>query len=129
MSLRASSLETILSVLLRTGVSVSLLLIVAGTVISFVHHPEYLSSDRSLDRLTHPGRAPHRVAEVVSGVRDLRGQAIVTLGLLVLLATPVLRVVVSLAVFRRERDLAFTILTALVLLLLAVSVTLGRVGD
>jgi uncharacterized membrane protein len=122
------ALETGIARVLRTGVTLSLLLIVAGTVVSFLHHPEYLRSLIALERLTRPGIAPHSLPEVVAGLAAGRGQSIVALGLLLLLATPVIRVALSLALFLRNRDRTFAALTLAVLLLLFVSLALGKAG-
>lgn len=122
------ALEVGIAGVLRAGVATSFLLIVAGTVMSFVHHPDYLRSLVALERLTRPGIAPHSIAEVAAGIVSGRGQAIVALGLLLLLATPVARVALSLALFLRDRDRTFAGLTLLVLVLLLLSLTLGRAG-
>ncbi|HEY7728659.1 MAG TPA: DUF1634 domain-containing protein [Candidatus Eisenbacteria bacterium] len=124
----AHALERGITGVLRAGVSASLILVAAGTVISFVHHPEYLRSLVALERLTRPGIAPRSFAEVVSGLAAGRGQAIVALGLLLLLATPVIRVAFSLALFLRDRERTFVALTLTVLALLLLSLALGRAG-
>ncbi len=51
-----------------------------------------------------------------------------TVGLLVLTLVPLGRVGFTFVLFLKDRDLAFTVLTATVLLLLVVGVLLGRVG-
>jgi uncharacterized membrane protein len=48
-----------------------------------------------------------------------------TLGLIVLMATPILRVVVSLVVYIRMRDWFFVMTTVMVFVLLAVTVSLA----
>ncbi|MDR1305487.1 MAG: DUF1634 domain-containing protein [Verrucomicrobiales bacterium] len=53
---------------------------------------------------------------------------LVTAGLVLLIATPVLRVAASLALFAVERDKIYTLVTAAVLLLLALSFILGKAG-
>lgn len=121
--------ELLISNLLRFGVIVSLLVIVAGTVLSFVHHPQYISSPQELQRLTQPGAAfPHTVADVTAGARAGRGQAIVTLGLFLLIATPVLRVAVSVVAFIYQGDRVFVGITLGVLCLLLLSFLLGKAG-
>jgi uncharacterized membrane protein len=121
-------LELLISALLRAGISISLALIVAGTVVSFAHHPDYTRSAEALARLTRPGMAPRDLRAVGAGLGAFRGQALVMLGLLVLMATPVLRVAVSLVSFVRSGDRAFAVLTSAVLLLLLLSLLLGRAG-
>ncbi len=72
-----------------------------------------------------PTTAPD-VGAVPSRVLALRPSGFVALGLLVLIATPILRVVGSIGVFLYERDWRFAAITSLVLGVLAVSLLLGR---
>lgn len=125
---RARRMELIISTVLRTGVLLSLAIIVTGTILSFVHHPAYLSSPAELQRLVQPGAAfPHTWSDIVAGVRDLHGQAIVTVGLLVLIATPVARVGISIAAFAYQRDRIFVLITSVVFCLLLLSFAMGAV--
>ena len=57
-----------------------------------------------------------------------RGAAIIMAGLLMLIATPVLRVGVSIFAFLLQEDWVFTIVTAVVFGLLILSFFLGRTG-
>jgi len=122
------SAEALISAVLRIGVTASLCLIVLGTLVSFVHHPSYLSDPQALRPLTKPGAAPRTLGEVATMVAEWQGQALVTLGLLLLLATPIARVALSIAIFTRERDRAFTIITAAVFCMLVLSFLLGAAG-
>jgi uncharacterized membrane protein len=125
---RVRRVELIISNLLRFGVLASLALIVVGTVISFMRHPAYVTSPSTLRHLTHPGAAfPHTQRDIMTGVLNGSGQAIVTLGLLVLIATPVMRVAVSVMAFIYQRDRIFTLITLTVLGLLILSFVLGKV--
>ena len=125
---RVEKVETIISYTLRAGVIISILVVVAGTIISFVHHTDYLTSTDQLKRLTRPGAAfPHTLAELAAGLAAFRGQAIVGTGLLLLIATPVARVAISIVAFLFQRDRTFVIITSTVLTLLLLSFFLGRV--
>jgi len=125
---RVRRVELLISALLRTGVVASLFLVVFGTALSFVNHPDYRSVPAELHRLTSPGAAfPRTLAEVWTGVKALRGQSIATLGLLLLIATPVLRVAVSVLGFVYERDRTYVAITLVVLALLVLSFFLGKV--
>ena len=125
---KVRAVELLISRLLRAGVVTSLAFVIAGTVLSFVHHPEYLTSPPALQRLTTPGAAPHTLREVADGLAPLRGQAVIVLGLLVLVATPVLRVAVSILGFIYERDWTFVVITSIVLGMLILSFVLGKVA-
>jgi uncharacterized membrane protein len=123
---RARAVELLISNLLRIGVVSSLAVVVVGTVVSFVHHPSYLSAQEELHRITSPGAAfPHTIRQVIRGLVEFKGQAIVMLGLLMLIATPVLRVAVSIVAFMVRRDVVYEVITAIVLILLLLSFFLG----
>ena len=125
---RVRRVEILISQLLRLGIAASLALIAAGTFMSFLHHPDYLSSSDALLRLTKPGAAfPHTWHDVAAGLSALHGQSIVIIGLLLLIATPVIRVAVSILGFVYQGDRVFTLITTIVLCLLLLSFALGKV--
>ena len=121
--------DTALSRLLRGGVLLSIAIVTIGIVVTFVHHPEYFSSRPSLGTLTQPGaHFPSSISNVLSGVRDLSGQAIVMAGLLLLIATPVARVAFSILIFVIEHDRLYTLITAAVLIILLIGFATGAAG-
>lgn len=121
-------IEILISNLLRTGVLTSLCGIVLGGVLMFLHHPEFVSSEESLQQLIGAQSAfPRTFPEILAGVAAFRGQAIATLGLLLLVATPVMRVVISIFTFIYQKDRVFVIITSVVLMLLVLSFVLGAV--
>jgi uncharacterized membrane protein len=121
-------IEIIISDLLRVGVIVSLFVIVVGTTLTFVHHHEYFSSRAEYHRLTRSeARFPNTLRGTWQGLHQLEGRAIAVLGLLLLIATPVLRVAVSIVAFAVQRDRTFVVLTSIVLTLLILSFFLGKV--
>jgi uncharacterized membrane protein len=125
----ALRMELVISYLLRGGVIVSVALITFGVVVMFVHHPVYWTSKTELDRLVTPGAAfPHTLTDVAASLRDFRGRGIVTLGLLALIATPVLRVAASVVLFAIQKDWTYTLITAVVLSLLVLALVLGNAG-
>ncbi len=124
---RVRQVELLISRLLRSGVLISLALVVIGTVITFVRHPAYVSNRAALDPLRGlEATFPHSIHAVLTGVAHFQGDAIVALGLLALIATPVLRVAVSIATFVYQHDRTFVVVTAVVLSLLLLSFLLGR---
>lgn len=125
----ASRIERAIGTLLRIGVIASLSIIVLGTVVSFAHHKSFVRSQRELYRLTQPGtKIPQTIPEILLGLQDLRGQAIVSLGLLFLIATPVMRVLLSALIFVAQKDQLFSLITTAVLSLLILSFFVGTVG-
>jgi uncharacterized membrane protein len=108
-------LETIIGNLLRAGVMLAAALVFGGGVWYLAEHG---GAEVSYGRFTDPG-----------GLRALfqlsAPQVLILAGLLVLIATPVARVVFSLAAFALERDWQYVALTAIVLGVLVYSITAG----
>jgi uncharacterized membrane protein len=121
--------DTAISNLLRGGVLLSIAVVMAGLTFSFIHHPQYVSSKTALAGLTAAGGVyPHGVREVFVHIREGKGQAIVMLGLLLLIATPVARVALSVVAFALEGDRLYVAVTIVVLTLLLLSFALGAAG-
>lgn len=115
--------------LLRGGVVLSVGVVLIGLALSFIHHPQYASSPASLGQLTDAGVVyPHTIRGVAGQIREGRGQAIVMLGLLLLIATPVARVAFSIVAFALEGDRLYVAITAVVLALLVLSFAVGAAG-
>ena len=109
------------------GVSISLTIVVLGTIFTFAHHHEYFSSRDALPEVTgSAAKFPNTIGEIFRGVREFQGRSIVLLGLLLLIATPVMRVAISILAFIYERDRVYVIMTCIVLALLILSFVLGR---
>ena len=129
MSNDESWVDVAISMLLRIGVFLSVAVIAIGIVITFAHHPEYMSSHTSLGQLTATsGQYPNHLIGVIEGVREGKGQAIVMAGLLLLIATPIARVALSIVAFIIERDRLYTMITAAVLLILLIGFVVGLEG-
>lgn len=123
---KVRQVEILISTLLRVGVIVSLAVVVCGTILSFTHHHDYAWSPDELTKLTRIGTSfPHDIQAIIRGTMELRGSAIVMVGLLLLIATPVARVAVSIFAFVYEGDRIFVLITSLVLALLILSFVLG----
>jgi uncharacterized membrane protein len=118
--------DTAISHLLRTGVLLSVGVVILGLTLTFIHHPHYISSRSALRPLTDAaGVYPHTLRDVLTQVRAGRGEAIVMLGLLLLIATPVARVAFSVVAFAIERDRLYVVITIVVLSLLLLSFVIG----
>ena len=60
---------------------------------------------------------------MVHGIASLGGRSIIELGLLVLIATPIVRVALSVILFAKERDVTYVVVTVIVLATLLFSLT------
>lgn len=119
---RLHQAEIIVSVVLRGGVIVSAGVIALGVLLFYV---ELLAG-----RITIAAAQafPHSFGGELAALRTGNPVAVVLLGLLLLLITPVTRVAVSIVVFALEHDRLYTVITAIVLLILVVSFLFGRGG-
>jgi uncharacterized membrane protein len=118
--------EAAVSSILRMGVAASLALLATGSCLSFLQSGGYGAQPAEVHRLTGAGGAfPRTAGWFFAGLRHGDGQAVIVAGLALLIATPVLRVAVSVVAFARQRDRTFALITALVLLLLLLSFGLG----
>jgi len=111
----------VVSAVLIAGVLASALLLVIGFVAALA-----VGWNGSLIGAPLTGAAPTDFSAVVEGLIRLRPIALAQAGLLVLLATPVLRVVTSVIGFALEGDRLYTAITLGVLGILLVSLFLIR---
>ncbi len=120
--------ELHISWVLLGGVVVSMATVLVGLVLTFVQHPEFLRSAADVRRNGVPGEVfPHTLGQVLRGVAAGSGLAITVLGLGLLVATPILRVAISMAGFAAQRDYTYTVFTGVVLVVLLISFLLGKV--
>ena len=105
--------ELVISGVLRGGVLLSVSVVLVGIT--------YFYALRFAGKLPHP-TFPDTLQAVLRGVLAGNALAIVVLGLLILLATPVLRVAVSIAAFAIEEDRTYVVITTLVLAILMFSI-------
>jgi uncharacterized membrane protein len=108
--------------LLRSGVLLATAIVMAGAVVYLARHgletPAYGVFRGEPEDLCS-------VAGIVRAAARGSGRGLIQLGLLVLVATPVARVVFSVGVFFVQRDRTFVIITLIVLSLLLCSLSGG----
>jgi uncharacterized membrane protein len=115
-----TELTTSISRILQMGVLGSSIMIVGGLLLLAIQvggaEPQSLQA------------FPHTPAQVWSGLLQLQPQAVIASGLLILIATPVLRVIVSIIVFNREHDRRYALIALILLAILLTSFMLGKGG-
>ena len=126
---RVAGTEWVISRVLRIGVATSLLFVAAGTLLSVLQGGGYGTQPSEVARLIGPGGSfPRTAGWLLGGIVRLDGQAVIVTGLILLIATPVVRVAVSIVSFARERDRPYVLITTVVLGLLLLSLVLGKAG-
>lgn len=114
--------DIVLAHVLRFGVLVSAAVVAAGGVVFLARHGFERPSYQVFRGEPLPLRSVHGI--VAEGF-DLHGRGLIQLGLLLLIATPIARVVFSIAGFARQRDWLYVAITLIVLTLLGYSLLAG----
>jgi uncharacterized membrane protein len=111
-------LDQVVGGLLRAGVLTAAAVVAVGAVLYLVQagqgHPDYAS---------FKGEPPglETIPAIAAGAMELQGKAVIQLGLLLLIATPVARVALLLVAFAVQRDRLYVVITVVVLVVLIVS--------
>jgi len=115
------AMEITLGKLLRLGVLVAAAVVAAGGLLLIISRGNWTPDYAAFHDAISPLRS---VGGILREAYALQADGIVQTGILLLIATPVLRVVFSLFGFARQRDWLYVVLTLVVLTILSV----GLVG-
>jgi uncharacterized membrane protein len=116
------SIELMLSRLLRVGVTVAGAVVLGGGIYFVLRH----GAEPADFGAFHGAAAADRIlGQIAASAFALRARSIIQLGVLLLIATPVLRVAFSLAGFALERDRHYVLITLIVLTILLYSLISG----
>jgi uncharacterized membrane protein len=110
--------------LLRLGVVMAAVVVFAGGLVYLVHH----GAERADHRVFHGEPQELRALPgIVAEAASFHGRGLIQPGLLLLIATPVARVVFSVFAFARQRDWTYVSITLVVLAVLVYSLQSGGV--
>ena len=110
--------EAIIGRIMQIGVVLSAIVILAGLLLMFAQGNDGYPA----------GVHPHTFSAIYAGIVAAKPDAVMMLGLFLLILTPVLRVVVSIYAFAKEHDHFYTIITTVVLIILIVAMWIGYYG-
>jgi len=114
--------ENILGNLLRAGVIVAAIVVLLGGILYLLSHAAQLPNYRVFRGEPADLRS---IIGILKEVIGLSPQAIIQIGLLLLIATPVARVILSIYGFVRQKDRTYIIITLIVLMILLYSLSGG----
>ena len=117
------AVEQVVGRLLQLGVLLAALVVLVGGVLLLAQHG---GTPISFSMFRGEPESLRSIAGIVHGVRAAQSDSIVQLGLLLLIATPVARVALTLVAFVLQRDRAYVGVTALVLALLLYGLLFGK---
>lgn len=116
--------ENWVGIMLRTGVLLAAAIVLIGGVLYLAKQHNAPLPDYTHFRSEPP--AYTTIAGVLHGIRNFDPRAIIMLGLLVLIATPVARVGMCIVGFFFERDRMYVAISTIVLLILLYSLFLHK---
>jgi uncharacterized membrane protein len=110
--------------LLRLGVVTAAVVVLAGGFVYLAHH----GTEQADYRVFHGEPQELRTLPgILAEATSFHGRGLLQLGLLLLIATPVARVVFSVFAFARQRDWTYVVITLVVLAVLVYSLQSGGV--
>jgi uncharacterized membrane protein len=116
-------IETWVGIMLRTGVTLAAAIVLFGGILYLAQNhgprPDYTHFHAEPAQFTH-------FSGILHGVSTLNPESIIMLGLLVLIATPVARVVMCIVGFLFERDRLYVAVSTIVLAILLYSLFLHK---
>jgi uncharacterized membrane protein len=111
-------MELTVSRMLRIGVSAAALVVCIGAVLYLMHSGGAAPDFQHFHGIPRPA---DKILPVLDGVRRLDPRSIIHLGILILVATPILRVAFCLYSFARQKDKIYMLVSGVVLVVLLYS--------
>ncbi|MFD0765658.1 DUF1634 domain-containing protein [Mucilaginibacter lutimaris] len=118
-------MQAVIGWVLRAGVFVSMFIVFIGGIIYLMRHGQSVAN---YHRFVGVPDFIHSPRGVINGIINLRGRAIIQAGIVLLIATPVVRVIFSAIGFMLEKDYLYTAITFIVLLIIVISAFSGHAG-
>jgi uncharacterized membrane protein len=119
-----TDMQVVIGWVLRTGVIISVSVVFVGGVLYIYRHggsiPDYSKFNGVPNFVQLPG--------IINGIINLKGRSIIQAGIVLLIATPILRIAFSAVSFILEKDYLYVGISLLVLLIIIISSISGHVG-
>jgi uncharacterized membrane protein len=124
-SFKDKDMQAIIGWILRVGIITSMAIVVVGGILYIYHNGYSITDYRAFKKVPDFISDP---AGVFDGLLAFNGQAIIQLGIILLIATPVLRVAFAAIGFLVEKDYLYTLISVIVLLIIVGSMITGHGG-
>ena len=118
-------MQVVIGWVLLAGVFLSMTVVILGGVIYLYRHGQTIANYNEFKGI------PDFVSNlrgIIDGILNFRGRAIIQAGIILLIATPVIRVIFSAIGFILEKDHLYTGITFIVLLIIFISALSGHAG-
>ena len=118
--------ELAIAHLLRYGVLVCAAIMAFGLVLLLMHPGQESLLAQAIQGHSSAELAPRSLAELGQKLSILEPNAVIALGLILLIALPIIRVGLTVIIFILERDYVYIVIASLVLLVLILGIVLGK---
>ena len=125
MKFKDTDIQSLIGKVLRGGMILSMSIVIFGGIFFIYRHGHSIPNYKVFN-----GIPPflQNLNSLVHAAYNWKGQAIIQLGIMLLIATPILRVVFSTLGFILEKDYLYVGISLLVLLIIFASMMSGRAG-
>jgi uncharacterized membrane protein len=118
-------MQLLLGQVLRAGTVISISIVFIGGIFYLYRHGHSIANYKVFNGIPNFVQHP---AGILNGILNLKGQAIIQLGIVLLIATPIMRVIFSTIGFVLEKDYIYVAISLLVLSIIFFSMMSGRAG-
>lgn len=125
-------METVLSLVLRWGVILSGIVILLGLVLMLLTGHSGYGAGFEIEKILQYNESsvslrfyPTDIQTIFSGLLTLKPFAVIDFGLLMLIATPIMRVVTTIILFSIERDPKYVLIASTVLAIIILGILLS----
>jgi uncharacterized membrane protein len=122
---RDKDMQEIIGWVLRAGVFISMIVVFFGGIVYLYRHGQSTADYHEFKGV------PDFVSSfsgIMNGILTFRGRAIIQAGIILLIATPVIRVLFSTIGFILEKDHLYTAISLIVLFIIIISAFSGHAG-
>lgn len=120
-----TDIQILLGKVLRTGTTLSISIVLLGGMIFLFRHGNSISN---YSKFTGIPDFVHYIKQLIPAALHFKGQAIIQLGIIFLIGTPILRVFFSAIGFALERDYLYVFISLLVFSIIIASMLTGKIG-
>jgi len=121
---RDTDMQAVLGWVLRIGVIVSISIVIFGGVLYLYRHGGETAGHSKFIGIPDFTQ----IGGIVQGILDFRGRSIIQLGIILLIATPIMRIIFSTIGFALEKDRLYVGISLLVLLIIIFSSISGHIS-
>jgi len=119
-----ADMQAVIGWVLRIGVIASVSIVIIGGMVYLYRHGSEAPNHQKF--IQQPNFV--KLGGILQGIIDFHGRSIIQAGIVLLIATPILRIIFSTVSFALEKDRLYVVISLLVLLIIILSSISGHIG-